>query len=45
MYFVTPEGNEKKSFELLLLGDCMFGRLVNEVLETQPPEYPWGDTL
>jgi len=45
MYFVTPEGNEKKSFELLLLGDCMFGRLVNEVLETQPPNYPWGDTL
>jgi poly-gamma-glutamate capsule biosynthesis protein CapA/YwtB (metallophosphatase superfamily) len=45
MAFVTPEGNEKKSFELLLLGDCMFGRLVNEVLETQPPEYPWGDTL
>jgi poly-gamma-glutamate capsule biosynthesis protein CapA/YwtB (metallophosphatase superfamily) len=23
----------------------MIGRLVNEVLETQPPEYPWGDTL
>jgi poly-gamma-glutamate capsule biosynthesis protein CapA/YwtB (metallophosphatase superfamily) len=45
MYFVTPEGNEKKSFELLLLGDCMFGRLVNEVLETRPPKYPWGDTL
>lgn len=23
----------------------MIGRLVNEVLEAQPPEYPWGDTL
>jgi poly-gamma-glutamate capsule biosynthesis protein CapA/YwtB (metallophosphatase superfamily) len=23
----------------------MIGRLVNEVLQTQPPEYPWGDTL
>jgi poly-gamma-glutamate synthesis protein (capsule biosynthesis protein) len=23
----------------------MFGRLVNEVLENAPPEYPWGDTL
>ena len=30
---------------LLLLGDCMLGRMVDEVLETQPPEYPWGDTL
>ncbi len=31
--------------QLLLVGDCMLGRLVNEVLENAPPEYPWGDTL
>jgi poly-gamma-glutamate synthesis protein (capsule biosynthesis protein) len=45
VHSATSEGSEKKSFELLLLGDCMLGRLVNEVLENAPPEYPWGDTL
>ncbi len=30
---------------LVLLGDVMLGRLVNEILRTVPPEYPWGDTL
>jgi poly-gamma-glutamate capsule biosynthesis protein CapA/YwtB (metallophosphatase superfamily) len=34
-----------KHLELLLLGDCMLGRLVNEVLENSEPDYPWGDTL
>lgn len=38
-----PSGAE--SLQLLMLGDCMLGRLVDEALETQPPEYPWGDTL
>jgi poly-gamma-glutamate capsule biosynthesis protein CapA/YwtB (metallophosphatase superfamily) len=38
-----PGGAE--SLQLVMLGDCMLGRLVDEVLETQPPEYPWGDTL
>jgi poly-gamma-glutamate capsule biosynthesis protein CapA/YwtB (metallophosphatase superfamily) len=33
------------SLELLLIGDCMLGRLVNETLENRPPEYPWGNTL
>jgi poly-gamma-glutamate capsule biosynthesis protein CapA/YwtB (metallophosphatase superfamily) len=37
--------SEPESLRLVTLGDCMLGRLVNEVLETQPPEYPWGDTL
>jgi poly-gamma-glutamate capsule biosynthesis protein CapA/YwtB (metallophosphatase superfamily) len=32
-------------FRLALVGDCMLGRLVNDVLEREPPEYPWGDTL
>jgi poly-gamma-glutamate synthesis protein (capsule biosynthesis protein) len=30
---------------LLLVGDVMIGRLVNEQLRHQPPEYPWGNTL
>jgi len=36
---------ERKPLKLLLLGDCMLGRLVDEVLENAPPEYPWGNTL
>jgi poly-gamma-glutamate capsule biosynthesis protein CapA/YwtB (metallophosphatase superfamily) len=39
------DNQQEKPLKLLLLGDCMFGRLVNEVLESQPPAYPWGDTL
>lgn len=31
--------------KLLFVGDVMLGRLVNQALKTQPPEYPWGDTL
>ncbi|HYA87859.1 MAG TPA: CapA family protein [Nitrospirota bacterium] len=30
---------------LLLVGDIMFGRLVNETLKSMPPTYPWGNTL
>ncbi|MCL5411199.1 MAG: CapA family protein [Patescibacteria group bacterium] len=30
---------------LLFVGDIMLGRLVNDALKQQPPEYPWGDTL
>jgi poly-gamma-glutamate capsule biosynthesis protein CapA/YwtB (metallophosphatase superfamily) len=30
---------------LILLGDVMLGRLVNQALKTEPPEYPWGDVL
>lgn len=30
---------------LILVGDVMLGRMVNEVLQRQPPAYPWGDTL
>lgn len=33
------------SLKLLLVGDVMLGRLVNERLRKEPPEYPWGDTL
>ena len=31
--------------QLLIVGDVMLGRGVNSVLEHEPPEYPWGDTL
>ncbi len=31
--------------KLLFVGDVMLGRLVNEALESEPPEYCWGDTL
>jgi len=41
----TSTSVENDSFHLLLVGDCMLGRLVNEVLENAPPEYPWGNTL
>jgi poly-gamma-glutamate capsule biosynthesis protein CapA/YwtB (metallophosphatase superfamily) len=30
---------------LILVGDVMLGRLVNDVLKQEPPVYPWGDTL
>jgi poly-gamma-glutamate capsule biosynthesis protein CapA/YwtB (metallophosphatase superfamily) len=30
---------------LVLLGDVMLGRLVNERLRQAPPAFPWGDTL
>jgi len=38
-------GTSAQPLQLAMLGDCMLGRMVDEVLETQPPEYPWGDTL
>lgn len=31
--------------ELLLVGDVMLGRLVNQELREESPAYPWGDTL
>jgi len=36
---------ETGPFKLLLVGDVMLGRLVNEILKVEPPAYPWGDTL
>ena len=41
----TSEAMRNDSLQLLLIGDCMLGRLVNEVLERSPAEYPWGNTL
>ena len=34
-----------ESLKLLLVGDVMLGRGVNERLRGRPPSYPWGDTL
>lgn len=31
--------------KIAFMGDVMLGRLVNEVLKHEPPEYPWGNTL
>ncbi|HEX7456671.1 MAG TPA: CapA family protein [Candidatus Nanoarchaeia archaeon] len=31
--------------KILLVGDVMLGRTVNEVLRQKPADYPWGDTL
>jgi len=41
----TSSRAKNDSLQLLLVGDCMLGRLVNETLKNQPPEYPWGNTL
>jgi hypothetical protein len=31
--------------QLLVVGDVMLGRLVNQALTSKPPDYPWGDSL
>lgn len=31
--------------KIAFMGDVMLGRLVNETLKHESPEYPWGDTL
>lgn len=31
--------------KLLVVGDVMLGRLVNDVLKEEPPDDPWGNTL
>jgi poly-gamma-glutamate capsule biosynthesis protein CapA/YwtB (metallophosphatase superfamily) len=36
---------KREAFQLLLVGDCMLGRGVNQALNRQPPEFTWGDTL
>ncbi len=39
------EIQESLSLRVLLVGDVMLGRLVNEMLKEQSATYPWGDTL
>src|SRR3972149_10677752 len=31
--------------KIVLIGDIMLGRLVNNLLKDKEPAYPWGDTL
>lgn len=31
--------------KIAMVGDVMLGRLVNKMLKTSPPAYPWGNTL
>lgn len=40
----TPH-SQLSSLQLGVTGDVMIGRLVNEVLATRKPAYPWGDLL
>jgi poly-gamma-glutamate capsule biosynthesis protein CapA/YwtB (metallophosphatase superfamily) len=42
---VRKKKPQARPFKLLLVGDIMLGRLVNEILKVEPPAYPWGDTL
>ena len=35
----------KETLQVLIAGDVMLGRGVNQALDQQPPEFPWGDTL
>lgn len=39
------DGMPAKIIKLAVVGDCMLGRGVDQMLQQQPPEYPWGDTL
>ncbi len=36
---------ETMPMQIAFLGDVMLGRIVNEVLKHEPPDYPWGDVL
>jgi poly-gamma-glutamate capsule biosynthesis protein CapA/YwtB (metallophosphatase superfamily) len=38
-------GGHDFTMKLLVVGDVMLGRLVNQILQHEPPAYPWGDTL
>lgn len=35
----------KGTIQILLVGDCMLGRGLDQALRRYPPEFPWGDTL
>lgn len=35
----------KKTVKLAIVGDCMLGRGVDQMLRRKGPVYPWGDTL
>ena len=36
---------KKETLQVLIVGDVMLGRGVNQALDQKPPEFPWGNTL
>src|SRR5215471_2123584 len=42
---IQPPHAEKETIQILIVGDCMLGRGVDQALRRYPPEFPWGDTL
>jgi poly-gamma-glutamate synthesis protein (capsule biosynthesis protein) len=36
---------KKETIQILIVGDCMLGRGVDQALRRYPPEFPWGNTL
>ena len=42
---MKKESQADSPLRVLLVGDVMLGRLVNEMLKEQSATYPWGDTL
>lgn len=41
----SPVDVRNETLQLAIMGDCMLGRGVDQMLQRKPPEYPWGDTL
>ena len=42
---MQQKNQDAETLTLLLVGDVMLGRLVNDILKVEPPAYPWGNTL
>lgn len=42
---IRPTSAKKETIEILIVGDCMLGRGLDQALRRYPPEFPWGDTL
>ena len=42
---IQPTPAKKETLEILIVGDCMLGRGLDQALRRYPPEFPWGDTL
>ncbi len=42
---IQPTSAKQETLQILIVGDCMMGRGVDQALKRYPPEFPWGDTL
>jgi poly-gamma-glutamate synthesis protein (capsule biosynthesis protein) len=42
---IEPAHPKNGTIQILIVGDCMLGRGLDQALRRYPPEYPWGDTL